>query len=315
MRRVPYYTGWSVIASSSCVSILTIWYTSFADGPDTTEQGGRLAEAFLEKIIEEEDLPGQPTQTRIFSDRFSLDSFLYTPSVSSASAVADDTHTRIDEVPREESAPQRQAGPPSNTNSSTEKPPTSALIHETSERGKEAARPKSRLTRLLPLRFAERDSRAKKALRTLYSSSRADISSDDLSRTLHEFMRSFKRLHAPDFIGLTLHQPGTDDTYTIRQCIASGSNSWVFEAVTSDGRRSGKCWGLFTATGPLMRLLRRTGVPLLPLAPARPDRLSDAARWGRYYQTDPWVCALQDSVQPLRFMPRRSQHLTGARPE
>lgn len=89
----------------------------------------------------------------------------------------------------------------------------------------------------------------------------------------------------------------------------------LIEAVTAEGRRTGKCWGLFTATGPLMRLLRRTGVPLLPLAPARPDRLPDAARWGRYYQTEPWVCALQDSVQPLRFMPRRGQPLTEARPE
>lgn len=89
----------------------------------------------------------------------------------------------------------------------------------------------------------------------------------------------------------------------------------LIEAVTAEGRRTGKCWGLFTATGPLMRLLRRTGVPLLPLAPARPDRLTDAAQWGRYYQTDPWVCALQDTVQSLRFMPCRGQPLTGARPE
>ncbi|QIR86796.1 thermostable hemolysin [Paracoccus sp. AK26] len=89
----------------------------------------------------------------------------------------------------------------------------------------------------------------------------------------------------------------------------------LIEAVTAEGRGSGKCWGLFTATGPLMRLLRRTGVPLLPLIPARPDRLPDAACWGRYYHTDPWVCALQDSMQPLRFMPRRGQPLTGARPE
>ena len=63
------------------------------------------------------------------------------------------------------------------------------------------------------------------------------------------------------------------------------------------------------------RLAQRLGVPLLPLIPARPHRLPDAACWGRYYHTDPWVCALQDSMQPLRFMPRRGQPLTGARPE
>ena len=98
-------------------------------------------------------------------------------------------------------------------------------------------------------------------------------------------------------------------------CPRSSATLPLIEAVTAEGRRTGKCWGLFTATGPLMRLLRRSGVPLLPLAPARPDRLPGAACWGRYYETDPWVCALQDSMQPLRFMPRRGQPLTGAWPE
>ncbi|WP_299362027.1 thermostable hemolysin [uncultured Paracoccus sp.] len=89
----------------------------------------------------------------------------------------------------------------------------------------------------------------------------------------------------------------------------------LIEAITAEGRRLGASWGLFTATGPLMRLLRRTGVPLLPLAPAQPCRLADAARWGSYYQTDPWVCTLQECAEPLRFMPRRGTTQTGAHPE
>lgn len=89
----------------------------------------------------------------------------------------------------------------------------------------------------------------------------------------------------------------------------------LIEAITAEGRRQGAGWGLFTATGPLMRLLRRTGVPLLPLAPARPERLADADRWGRYYQTSPWVCALQDGIAPLRFLPRRPALQTEVHPE
>lgn len=89
----------------------------------------------------------------------------------------------------------------------------------------------------------------------------------------------------------------------------------LIEAITAEGRRRGAVWGLFTATGPLLRMLRRTGAPVLPLAPARPERLADAARWGRYYQTDPWVCALHECAEPLRFLPRRGAPLIEARPE
>lgn len=88
----------------------------------------------------------------------------------------------------------------------------------------------------------------------------------------------------------------------------------LIEAITAEGRRRGAHWGLFTATAPLMRMLRRTGVPLVALAPARPDRLPDAARWGRYYETAPWVCALPERAEPLRFMPRRGAPLIEVRP-
>ncbi|MEE2860670.1 MAG: thermostable hemolysin [Pseudomonadota bacterium] len=93
-------------------------------------------------------------------------------------------------------------------------------------------------------------------------------------------------------------------------CPASIATLPLIEAITAEGRHRGARWGLFTATGPLMRMLRRTGVPLVALAPARADRLADAARWGRYYDADPWVCALQESNEPLRFMPRRGAPLT-----
>ena len=78
----------------------------------------------------------------------------------------------------------------------------------------------------------------------------------------------------------------------------------LIDAITARGRHDGRSWGVFTATGPLMRLLRRTGAPLVPLARALPERIGIAADWGRYYQTDPWVCALHDRAAGLRFMPR-----------
>lgn len=78
----------------------------------------------------------------------------------------------------------------------------------------------------------------------------------------------------------------------------------LIEAIAAEGRLRGKSWGLFTATAALVAMLRRTGVPLLALAPARAECLPEAASWGRYYDTDPWVCALAERSEPLRFMPR-----------
>lgn len=79
----------------------------------------------------------------------------------------------------------------------------------------------------------------------------------------------------------------------------------LIEAITEEGRRRGKSWGIFTATTPLMRLLSRVGVPLIALAPARPERLPQAEAWGSYYATEPWVCALPDEGRSLHFQPRR----------
>lgn len=46
-----------------------------------------------------------------------------------------------------------------------------------------------------------------------------------------------------------------------------------------------------TLTAPLRRMFARIGVPVVRIAPARPERLAgDAAAWGSYYRHDPWVC-------------------------
>ncbi|WP_087574410.1 thermostable hemolysin (plasmid) [Sphingobium sp. SJ10-10] len=46
-----------------------------------------------------------------------------------------------------------------------------------------------------------------------------------------------------------------------------------------------------TLTAPLRQMFRRMGVPLHTLAPARADRVGDPEIWGRYYDSDPLVCA------------------------
>jgi hypothetical protein len=83
----------------------------------------------------------------------------------------------------------------------------------------------------------------------------------------------------------------------------------LIDAITEEGRRRGKSWGIFTATTPLRRLLERVGVPLIALAPARPERLTGAANWGSYYDSTPWVCALSDE-HALRFVPQRAAMTT-----
>lgn len=88
----------------------------------------------------------------------------------------------------------------------------------------------------------------------------------------------------------------------------------LIEAITAEGRRQGRSWGMFTATGPLIRLLKRAGVPLVMLCPARSERLAAASDWGSYYESDPWVCAVHEgpASERLRFMPARAGIPAGA---
>lgn len=80
----------------------------------------------------------------------------------------------------------------------------------------------------------------------------------------------------------------------------------LLDAMTDRGRAAGMRYAVFTATRPLWTMLERAGVPLARLAPARADRVADPASWGGYYDTDPWVCAVNEPLgQRLRFSPRR----------
>lgn len=83
--------------------------------------------------------------------------------------------------------------------------------------------------------------------------------------------------------------------------------------VIAHGRRAGMHWGLFTATAPLRRALARAGMGVRDLAPALPERVCDASRWGSYYRTNPRVCAVADPRRtplPVRlFAPARAAAL------
>ena len=71
--------------------------------------------------------------------------------------------------------------------------------------------------------------------------------------------------------------------------------------------QTGTEWGLFTATRRLRLLLRRGGLGLTELTAARPDRITDPSVWGRYYDADPVVCAIEvANSAPAESAPPRS---------
>ncbi|MEO9576210.1 MAG: thermostable hemolysin [Tateyamaria sp.] len=72
------------------------------------------------------------------------------------------------------------------------------------------------------------------------------------------------------------------------------------------GRENGKTCGVFTATGPLRRLLTRTSLSYVELAPADISKVTNPEAWGSYYDTDPRVCAFSEvQSQPALLSPRR----------
>jgi hypothetical protein len=63
-----------------------------------------------------------------------------------------------------------------------------------------------------------------------------------------------------------------------------------------------------TLTAPLRAMFARLGLQLVELAPARIERVADPKAWGRYYASDPRVCAgsIAEGQQALaRFFSRR----------
>ncbi|CAN5421531.1 hypothetical protein BH09PSE4_BH09PSE4_11430 [soil metagenome] len=64
---------------------------------------------------------------------------------------------------------------------------------------------------------------------------------------------------------------------------------WAQAAATLDGQSD---VAVAVLTAPLRAMFARVGLPIVEIAPARPDRLGEqSAEWGRYYEADPVVCA------------------------
>ncbi len=61
-------------------------------------------------------------------------------------------------------------------------------------------------------------------------------------------------------------------------------------------RKGGADWAFFTATDRLRAILHRTGVPTIDLAAASIDAVPNPRDWGSYYQTNPRVVAIHDSM-------------------
>jgi len=70
----------------------------------------------------------------------------------------------------------------------------------------------------------------------------------------------------------------------------------MMDAMIRWGQGNGMTCGVFTATGPLRRLLKRAGLPYVKLAAATISRAGEPDIWGSYYDTDPWVCAFNKAV-------------------
>ncbi|SFR48676.1 thermostable hemolysin [Litoreibacter janthinus] len=71
------------------------------------------------------------------------------------------------------------------------------------------------------------------------------------------------------------------------------------------GRLHGMTCGVFTATKPLRRLLKRTGLSYIELAEAEASKLENSDTWGSYYETDPRVCAFSEMLcSPVTLSPR-----------
>jgi hypothetical protein len=80
----------------------------------------------------------------------------------------------------------------------------------------------------------------------------------------------------------------------------------VVDAIVAWGRSRAMEWGVFTATAPLRRLLTRAGMTYAEICAARPQRVDDPGVWGRYYDSDPRVCAFSDAPRMPLALSRRA---------
>ncbi len=87
----------------------------------------------------------------------------------------------------------------------------------------------------------------------------------------------------------------------------------MLDAMIAWGHEQGMTCGVFTATEPLRRLLKRTGMPFKELCKADASHVDDPASWGTYYQTDPAVCIFNEALNIQKYLsPRTKPKITAA---
>lgn len=87
----------------------------------------------------------------------------------------------------------------------------------------------------------------------------------------------------------------------------------MLDAMLQWGRDNGMTCGVFTATKPLRRLLKRTNLSFVELASADLSKVSQPEAWGSYYDTDPKVCAFSEVLsKPITLSPRAVRLLSEA---
>lgn len=78
----------------------------------------------------------------------------------------------------------------------------------------------------------------------------------------------------------------------------SGAALPLLQAAVRVALAGGARFAIFTATDRLRALLRRRGLTAIDLGPADPERVENAAAWGRYYLHDPHVLMVSAESLP-----------------
>jgi hypothetical protein len=92
-------------------------------------------------------------------------------------------------------------------------------------------------------------------------------------------------------IGEPVWRPAIFEVTTLASRRVEDSPAFIRELALL-GKSAGFGWCFFTATERLRSLLCQLGFPVLELAAASADRVSDPGRWGSYYTCSPKVCAV-----------------------
>ncbi len=103
----------------------------------------------------------------------------------------------------------------------------------------------------------------------------------------------------PVVLSRALHRPILASEIIEVTTLASTANRLamgLIQDVIALAREVGMTCGLFTTTPALAQLVRRAGIPLVWVADAVPNRVSNPTQWGRYYHQSPAVYVADDRL-------------------